>query len=81
MLSQYINISEMSFKTYENFSRSNSFLLHLCAAYWKNRVERGAKLLARLEKFKADESKRPGNPKTTKELFGIEGSFRKLEID
>ena len=51
------------------------------AVYWKNRTEESTELLQKLEKFRANESKRPGNPKTTKELFGIEGSFRKLEID
>jgi len=50
--------------------------------YWKGKVEQHSDFLARMEKsVRADESKRPGKPKTSKELFGIEGSFRKLEID
>jgi len=33
------------------------------------------------ELLKADESKRPGKPKTHDDLFGLEGSFRQLVID
>lgn len=33
------------------------------------------------EKMIADESKRQGKPKNSNAVFGIEGSFRKLDID
>lgn len=33
------------------------------------------------EKYKADESKRPGTPRTAENLFGTVGSFRSLDFD
>ena len=37
--------------------------------------------LLSLGQYKTDEAKRPGKPRTHADLFGIEGSFRKLDID
>lgn len=33
------------------------------------------------EKSKANEALRPGSPKTADDLFGMDGTFRKLSID
>jgi hypothetical protein len=33
------------------------------------------------EKSKADESLRPGAPRTLDDLFGMDGTFRQLSID
>ncbi|EFX74067.1 hypothetical protein DAPPUDRAFT_307513 [Daphnia pulex] len=49
--------------------------------FWKKKVEDNRDFLLQQQKYLADESKRFGKPKTTEELFGIEGSFRKLAVD
>jgi len=44
-------------------------------------VEDSRDFLLEREKMKSDEPKRPGRPKTSQDLFGMEGSFRQLNID
>ncbi|KAL4715158.1 hypothetical protein ACJJTC_012205 [Scirpophaga incertulas] len=49
--------------------------------YWKVKVESYREWFLKEENCKSDETKRAGMPKTTSELFGVEGSFRKLDVD
>ena len=53
----------------------------LVAAHWKMKVEDNGEFLIQQENYRSDESKRTGIPKTCAELFGVEGSFRKLSVD
>jgi len=63
-----------------DFGGTNASLSEL-RDYWIDQMERNRDWLMEQSKYKTDESKRPGKPKSHADLFGIEGSFRKLEID
>ncbi|CAB3231191.1 unnamed protein product [Arctia plantaginis] len=49
--------------------------------YWRSKVKEYSAWLEEDFKYKTDESKRPGKPKTAEDMFGVEGSFRQLEFD
>jgi hypothetical protein len=51
------------------------------AEQWVKKMESYRGWFKQQELVKADESKRPGKPKTHDDLFGLEGSFRQLVID
>jgi len=48
---------------------------------WKKKIEDNADWFMEGVQFKTDESKRPGKPRTAETIFGIEGSFRQLNVD
>lgn len=51
------------------------------ADYWKQKVESYRSWFKEDENYYSIESKRPGKPKTSDAVFGVEGSFRKLDVD
>lgn len=52
------------------------------AEKWKKKVEARRDWLIESEKYRSHEKKRPGGqPKTYEDLFGLEGSFRQLNVD
>jgi hypothetical protein len=53
----------------------------LVADEWIKKLESYRDWFKKQDTVKADESKRPGKPKMHDELFGLEGSFRRLAID
>ncbi|PSN30162.1 hypothetical protein C0J52_27760 [Blattella germanica] len=50
-------------------------------ADWKKKVEGYRTWFKEQEKYRSDEKKRPGKAKTQEDLFGLEGSFRQLNVD
>ena len=62
------------------YGGSNSSLEEL-TQFWAGEMEVRRDWLMEQPRYKTDEARRPGKPKSHSDIFGIEGSFRKLEID
>jgi hypothetical protein len=62
-------------------SDESNILLYSLTALWVKKLESNRDWFLQQEDLKSDESKRPGKSIDTGELFGFQGSFRRLSLD
>lgn len=67
-------------RTYKKCMRILILCFH-CLAYWKKKVESYRDWFLEEDNFGTNEKLRPGKPKNSENIFGTDGSFRKLEVD
>jgi hypothetical protein len=64
----------------KDYGGENPSLATLHEENTKNLLE-NMDLFKWIDTLKVDENKRPGKPKTTGDIFGLDGTFKKLEVD
>ena len=58
-----VSMAELTGNTFKRFNL-NEFNLQMNEAHWKQKVEENRLFLMEQEKYRSDETKRPGKPKT-----------------
>jgi hypothetical protein len=60
---------------------TSNIYFHSITAAWVKKLESNRDWFLEQENVKSDETKRPGKCIDTGELFGFQGSFRRLSLD
>lgn len=63
---------------YSNNNNNNKIVI---VEQWREKLREYTPWFKEQEEKKANEALRPGSPKTADDLFGMDGTFRKLTID
>jgi hypothetical protein len=69
------------FQFFSEVSLAPIILVSSFSAYWYEKVLSRREEVLKKQRWTSKEELRAGKPRTHDELFGIEGSFRRLEID